>query len=120
MNTLAIRYHLHITNQIGLVYTGMEHTLQNLLCLVLLLKVIDQSSMGAVQGILVLAIIALPLVRFEGLALSISACVVAYDARETASRSSAPGGGNSSVAWRMLPLPFIHWDFLLSHHPSPW
>ncbi len=75
VNTLAIGI-ICITNQIGLVYTGMEHTLHNLLCLVLLLKVIDQSSTGAVQRMLVLAIIALPLVRFEGLALSISACVV--------------------------------------------
>ena len=75
VNTLSIGI-IFITNQIGLVYTGMEHSLHNLLCLVLLLKVIDYFSTDSVQGLLVLVVIALPLVRFEGLALSISACAL--------------------------------------------
>lgn len=65
-----------LTNQIGLAFTGMEHSLHILLCLVLLKGIAEFLEDGALSGFSVVAMILLPLVRFEGLAMSVGASAV--------------------------------------------
>ena len=57
-------------NLFGLVFTGMEHTLQIALSLVILLGLLRQHEDGRLRWWLAAALIAAPLVRYECLALS--------------------------------------------------
>ena len=61
------------TNLVGLVFTGMEHSLQVLLAVLVLYGIIREQETDAVPWWLELAIVAGPLVRYENLALSVPA-----------------------------------------------
>jgi hypothetical protein len=62
-----------LTNLVGLVFTGMEHSLQLFLSSLVVLGMIEESRDGVVRWWLVAAIILVPLVRYESLALSLPA-----------------------------------------------
>lgn len=64
------------TNLAGLVLTGMEHSLQQLLTAVAVLGLVRESKDGRAPWWLFAALAAAPLVRYENLALSLPALVV--------------------------------------------
>lgn len=61
------------TNLFGLAFTGMEHSLQLLLVVLVVMGIIHEQMTGRVSWWLVVAIVLGPLVRYELLALSIPA-----------------------------------------------
>jgi hypothetical protein len=63
------------TNVVGLVFTGMEHSLQVFLALIVLLGIIREQETGAVSWWHWAAIVVGPLVRYENLAVSLPAIV---------------------------------------------
>ncbi len=63
------------TNVIGLVFTGMEHSLQLLAVAVVAWGLILEGEHGVVHPWLVAALIVAPLVRYENLAVSVAAAV---------------------------------------------
>ncbi|MCZ6884903.1 MAG: hypothetical protein O7E53_00910, partial [Alphaproteobacteria bacterium] len=74
--TLAVRmawiafFVLLMSNGIGVIFTGMEHSIQLLLCLFIILGVVRLSRSDTVPAYLCAACVLLPLIRFEGLALT--------------------------------------------------
>jgi hypothetical protein len=74
--TAAVVLFLLSTNAIGLIFSGMEHSLQVLLSLMVVLGLIDEHETGQVRWYLLLGVILGPLVRYENLALTVPA--VAY------------------------------------------
>lgn len=70
-------------NQIGLIYTGMEHSLQNLLSLSIVAGLVDNVESGSFRWTLGASMALLPLVRYEGFALSFAAltCLAGRRAR---------------------------------------
>lgn len=62
-----------MTNLVGQVYLGMEHSLQSFFSALLVLGLVQEARSGKVSWWLILAIIAGPLVRYENLALSLPA-----------------------------------------------
>lgn len=62
-----------LTNLTGLVYTGMEHSLQVLLVAIIGYGIIYEIEQGSVKNWFLLAIIFAPLVRFENLSVSTAA-----------------------------------------------
>ena len=61
------------TNVVGLVFTGMEHSLQVFLGVLLLFGIIREQETGRVPWCLPVAIVCGPLVRYENLALAVPA-----------------------------------------------
>lgn len=61
------------TNVVGLVFTGMEHSLQLLLAATIALGLAEESDHGRVAPWLIAAILLAPLVRYETLAVSFAA-----------------------------------------------
>lgn len=66
------------TNLVGLVFTGMEHSLQQLAAAAIVCGLVHEVSQRECRGWLVAAIIAAPLIRYECLALSLPAIVFLY------------------------------------------
>jgi hypothetical protein len=62
-----------ITNVVGLLFTGMEHSLQVFLAMMVLLGIIREQEAGRVPWWLCAAIVGGPLVRYENLALALPA-----------------------------------------------
>jgi hypothetical protein len=62
-------------NLVGLVFTGMEHSLQVLLALTVVLGLVIEAEERRVPWFLIVAVIAGPLVRYENLGLSLGAVV---------------------------------------------
>jgi hypothetical protein len=62
-----------ITNVVGLLFTGMEHSLQVFLALVILLGLVHERETAVIPWWLSVAIVMGPLVRYENLALSLPA-----------------------------------------------
>ena len=65
-----------LSNLVGLIFTGMEHSLQLLLCTTIVYGVIQFLHSGAASRWLLLAIVAAPLVRYECLAVSAPALLL--------------------------------------------
>lgn len=65
------------TNLVGLAFTGMEHSLQVLLCAVVVLGV-ARVLRGQPAGWLPLALVAAPLMRYEALAVTLPALALLY------------------------------------------
>jgi len=63
------------TNLVGLIFTGMEHTLQLLLICVIVYGMVVEVNQGRVANWLIAAIILAPLIRYENLAVSLAAIV---------------------------------------------
>jgi hypothetical protein len=61
------------TNVVGLLFTGMEHSLQVFLALLMLLGIVREQETGSVPWWLAAAIVLGPLVRYENLALAVPA-----------------------------------------------
>jgi hypothetical protein len=61
------------TNVVGLMFTGMEHSLQVFLALLVLLGIVREQDTGRVPWWLAAAIVLGPLVRYENLALAVPA-----------------------------------------------
>jgi hypothetical protein len=74
--TAVVVLFLLSTNAIGLIFSGMEHSLQVLLAAMVVLGLIDEHETGQVRWYLLLGVILGPLVRYENLALTVPA--VAY------------------------------------------
>ena len=66
------------TNLIGLVFTGMEHSLQVFLAAVVALGLIREANTGQARPWLLLAIALAPLIRYESLAISVAAIVYLF------------------------------------------
>jgi hypothetical protein len=66
---------LPVTNIVGVLFTGMEHSLQVFLAVLTLFGIIREQETGRVPWWLGVAIVAGPLVRYENLALAIPALV---------------------------------------------
>lgn len=64
-----------LTNQVGLIFTGMEHNLQVLLALVAALGLVKEGESGEATPWLILALATGPLVRYENLAITLPAVV---------------------------------------------
>jgi hypothetical protein len=64
---------LVMTNTIGLVFTGMEHSLQVLLTVMIVWGMISEIETRKVSIWMIIAVVVAPLVRYENLALSIAA-----------------------------------------------
>lgn len=62
-----------MTNLVGQIFLGMEHSLQTFLSALLVLGLIQESRSGKITWWLLAAIVAGPLVRYENLALSLPA-----------------------------------------------
>ena len=73
-----------IANLVGLVYTGMEHSLQVLVAVVIARGMIEKLQTGRAPQLLWLAIILAPLIRFECLAVSGAALLFLCLQREVA------------------------------------
>jgi hypothetical protein len=69
---------LLVTNMIGLVFIGMEHTLQVFCAAALLLGMIEHGRSGRAPGWLLAVIVLGPLIRYENLALSLPALVCLF------------------------------------------
>ncbi|KTD17048.1 hypothetical protein [Legionella jordanis] len=65
-------------NFIGLIFSGMEHALQMLLAVLLVIGLINESKSHRTSRWLILAIFLGPLVRYESLALSLPALIFLY------------------------------------------
>lgn len=66
------------TNMIGLVFTGMEHSLQVFLSIAIVFGLLQETRNGKVPPWLIAAIIAAPLVRYENLAMSVPALLYLF------------------------------------------
>lgn len=66
------------TNQLGLIFLGMEHSLQVFLTLVTALGVISFYQTGKLEGYFLLALCLAPLVRYENAAISLFVCLFCY------------------------------------------
>lgn len=62
-----------VTNLVGLIFTGMEHSLQVLLISVIAYGLIVEIEQGRVRYWLLAAIVIAPLIRYENIAISIAA-----------------------------------------------
>lgn len=70
------------TNLIGLIFTGMEHSLQTLLAVSVLVGLIQWQMKGEITWWLLVALIAGPLIRYENLAITLPAIfILAYKKR---------------------------------------
>ena len=69
---------LFATNLIGLIYTGMEHSLQVFLSSLIVLGLIGEAERGTAPWWLFAAVLLAPCVRFECLALSLPALALLY------------------------------------------
>jgi hypothetical protein len=74
------------TNLVGLAFTGMEHSLQQLLAVAVVAGLIDESRTNRVPRYLWVAVVLLPLVRYDSLALSVPTLI--YLARRSHLRGS--------------------------------
>ncbi|HSD63809.1 MAG TPA: hypothetical protein VLB50_08415, partial [Ignavibacteriaceae bacterium] len=63
------------SNQVGLIFTGMEHSLQVLVVSIIVYGLIIVYRNNKVKPWLLIAIVAAPLIRYENLAVSVAACV---------------------------------------------
>ncbi|MAR90495.1 MAG: hypothetical protein CML06_06400 [Pseudomonadales bacterium] len=70
-SVLAVLF-IFATNLIGLVFTGMEHSLQVLLVMLIGYGLLREADSGEVKPWLLLALIAAPLVRYECLSVSLA------------------------------------------------
>jgi len=59
------------TNLVGLIFTGMEHSLQVFLVTLIVWGLIQESRWGKADGWLILSLVLAPLVRYESLAISV-------------------------------------------------
>jgi hypothetical protein len=66
------------TNTIGLVFVGMEHSLQLLLVGAIFWGLVLELETGSVRPWLIAAVLAAPLVRYENLAVSLAALLVLF------------------------------------------
>jgi hypothetical protein len=64
-----------VTNLVPLAFTGMEHSLQQLLALLVVAGLIEETRTGKVPAYLLIAVLLAPLVRFDSLALSVPVLV---------------------------------------------
>lgn len=62
-------------NLVGLVFLGMEHTLQVLLVLMMVYYLIHEAETGSVSPWLGVAVLGAPLIRYENLAVSLAALI---------------------------------------------
>src|SRR2546425_1726808 len=69
--TLLVSLLIVATNLIGLIFTGMEHSLQVFLVTLIVWGLIQESRGGKADWWLVLSLILAPLVRYESLAISV-------------------------------------------------
>lgn len=67
-----------LTNQVGLVFTGMEHTLQVLIALLAAVGILEEMDTDRVSPWLIAALVAGPLVRYENLALTLPCCAYLF------------------------------------------
>lgn len=72
------------TNTAGLVFTGMEHSLQLLLAVIILWGMISEIETKKASPWLVITIVAAPLVRYENLAVSLAAILYLFVRRHRA------------------------------------
>ena len=61
------------TNLVPIIFTGMEHSLQQMFAVMIIVGLIEEARTGRAPRILWIALLALPLVRYDSLALAVPA-----------------------------------------------